>query len=144
MWAGTQAPFSVRQQVAQAIGFTPQNVRIVTSYVGGGFGGKSSAGQAVEAARLAKATGKPVQVVWNRAEEFFYDTFRPAAVVKIRSGLTTAGNIALWDYQVYGAGDREARTYYDVPHQRTLSAGGWQGGNPPGMHLSAVGPWRAP
>ncbi len=144
VWAGTQAPFSVRQQVAQALGFTPQNVRIVTSYVGGGFGGKSSAAQATEAARLAKATGKPVQVVWNRAEEFFYDTFRPAAVVKIRSGLSGAGKIALWDYQVVGAGEREARTYYDIPHQRTVSAGGWQGGNPPGMHLSAVGPWRAP
>jgi isoquinoline 1-oxidoreductase len=144
VWASTQAPFSLRQQVAQAIGLTPQNVRIITSYVGGGFGGKSSAGQAVEAARLAKATGKPVQVVWNRAEEIFYDTFRPAAVVKIRSGLTSAGKIALWDYKVYGAGDREAKSYYDIPHQRTVSAGGWQGGNPPGMHLSAVGPWRAP
>jgi isoquinoline 1-oxidoreductase len=144
VWASTQAPFSVRQQVAQAIGLTPQNVRIVASYVGGGFGGKSAAAQAVEAARLAKATGKPVQVVWSRAEEFFYDTFRPAAVVKIRSGLSSAGKIALWDYQVYGAGEREAKTYYDVPNQRTQSAGGWQGGNPPGMHLSAVGPWRAP
>ena len=144
VWASTQAPFSVKQQVAQAIGLTPQNVRIVASYVGGGFGGKSAAAQAVEAARLAKATGKPVQVVWSRAEEFFYDTFRPAAVVKIRSGLSSAGKIALWDYQVYGAGEREAKTYYDVPNQRTQSAGGWQGGNPPGMHLSAVGPWRAP
>jgi isoquinoline 1-oxidoreductase len=144
VWASTQAPFSVKQQVAQAIGLTPQNVRIVASYVGGGFGGKSAAAQAVEAARLAKATGKPVQVVWSRAEEFFYDTFRPAAVVKIRSGLSSAGKIALWDYRVYGAGEREAKTYYDVPNQRTQSAGGWQGGNPPGMHLSAVGPWRAP
>ena len=144
VWASTQAPFSVRQQVAQAVGLTPQNVRIVASYVGGGFGGKSAAAQAVEAARLAKATGKPVQVVWSRAEEFFYDTFRPAAVVKIRSGLSSAGKIALWDYQVYGAGEREAKTYYDVPNQHTQSAGGWQGGNPPGMHLSAVGPWRAP
>lgn len=144
VWASAQAPFSVRQQVAQALGFTPQNVRIITSYVGGGFGGKSSAGQAVEAARLAKVTGKPVQVVWSRAEEFFYNTFRPAAVVKIRSGLTSAGKIALWDYKVYGAGDREAKSYYDIPHQRTLSAGGWSSGNPPGMNLSAVGPWRAP
>ena len=144
VWASTQAPFMVRQQVAQALGLTAQNVRIVASYVGGGFGGKTSGEQAVEAARLAKATGKPVQVVWNRAEEFFYDSFRPAAVVKIRSGLTGAGKIALWDCKVYGAGDREAKTYYDIPHQRTLSAGGWMGGNPAGMHPFAVGAWRAP
>ncbi len=144
VWAGTQTPFSVKQQVAQALGFPQQNVRIITPYVGGGFGGKSAAMQAVEAARLAKLTGKPVQVVWNRAEEFFYDTFRPAAVVKIRSGLNSAGKMVLWDYKVYGAGDRGARQFYDIPHERAVSAGGWQGGNPPGMHPFGVGPWRAP
>jgi isoquinoline 1-oxidoreductase len=144
VWAGTQTPFSVRQQVAQALGFEPQNVRVITPYVGGGFGGKSAARQAVEAARLAKATGRPVQVVWGRAEEFFFDTFRPAAVVKIRSGVTSSGKLALWDFRVVGAGDREANHFYDIPHQRTTSAGGWQGGNPPGMHPFGVGPWRAP
>jgi len=44
----------------------------------------------VEAARLAKATGRPVQVMWSRAEEFYYDAFRPAAVVKIKSGIDAA------------------------------------------------------
>ncbi|MBZ5727607.1 MAG: molybdopterin-dependent oxidoreductase [Acidobacteriia bacterium] len=144
VWASTQAPFGVKQQVAQALGFTPPNVRIVAPYVGGGFGGKSGGQQAVEAARLAAATGQPVQVVWDRTEEFFFDTFRPAAVVKIRAGLTSAGRIAFWDYQVYGAGDREAHTFYDIPHRRTVSAGNWMGGNPPGMHPFGVGPWRAP
>src|ERR1035438_5842311 len=125
LWASTQAPFSVRQQVAQAIGVPAQNVRIIASYVGGGFGGKSAAAQAVEAARLAKATGRPVQVVWNREEEFFYDTFRPAAVVKIRSGLNSAGKIVLWDSSLVGGGDREGQPFYDFPNQRTVSAGGW-------------------
>jgi CO/xanthine dehydrogenase Mo-binding subunit len=123
---------------------TPQNVRVITPYVGGGFGGKSASQQAIEAARLAKITGRPVQVVMDRAEEFFYDSFRPAAVVKIRSGTAADGKLVLWDFQVWGAGDREARPFYDIPHQRTRSAGGWMGGNPPGMHPFAVGPWRAP
>ena len=144
VWASTQAPFSVRQEVARAAGLNVQDVRVIAPYVGGGFGGKSSAQQAGEAARLAKAAGKPVQVVWNRAEEFFYDAFRPAAVVTIRTGLTAAGKISLWDCKVVGAGDREAKPYYDIPHQRTQFAGGWQGGNPPGMHPFAVGAWRAP
>jgi isoquinoline 1-oxidoreductase len=144
VWASTQTPFSVRQQLAQAAGFAPENVRVITPYVGGGFGGKSASRQAMEAARLAKITGKPVQVVWDRAEEFFYDTFRPAAVVKIRSGLDDAGKLLLWDYRVYCAGDREARPFYDIPHQRTQSSGGWGGDNPPGLHPFAVGPWRAP
>lgn len=144
VWAGTQTPFPVQQQVAQALGFAPENVRIVTPYVGGGFGGKSASRQAIEAARLAKATGRPVQVMWDRAEEFFFDTFRPAAVVKISSGLTAEKRIAFWDFTVYCAGDREARQFYDIPHQRTAAAGGWSGGQPPGLHPFAVGPWRAP
>lgn len=143
VWAGTQTPFPLRQQVSQALGLPLEDVRIITPYVGGGFGGKSSSRQAVEAARLAKLTGRPVQVVWDRSEEFFYDTFRPAAVVKIRAGLTDAGRISSWDYAAYCAGDREAKQFYDVPHQRTRSAGGW-GGNPAGLHPFAVGPWRAP
>jgi isoquinoline 1-oxidoreductase len=144
VWASTQTPFPVKQQVAQALGLPPQNVRVVTPYVGGGFGGKSASRQAIEAARLAKITGRPVQVVFDRAEEFFYDTFRPAAVVKIRAGLTRAGRVSLWDYAVYCAGDREAGQFYDIPHQRTVSSGGWQGGSSPGLHPFAVGPWRAP
>jgi isoquinoline 1-oxidoreductase len=144
VWTGTQTPFSVKQQIAQALGFAPQNVRVITPYVGGGFGGKSASRQALEAARLARITGTPVQVVWDRAEEFFFDTFRPAAVVKIRSGLTSSRKIAFWDFHVFCAGDREARQFYDIPHQRTVSSGGWGGGNPEGLHPFAVGPWRAP
>jgi isoquinoline 1-oxidoreductase len=144
VWASTQAPFMLKPQLAQAIGFPPENVRIIAPYVGGGFGGKTAAPQAVNAARLAKATGKPVQVMWSREEEFFFDTFRPAAVVKIRAGLNSAGKIVLWDSSLVGGGDREGRPFYDIPNQRTVSAGGWQGGNPPGMQPLAVGAWRAP
>jgi nicotinate dehydrogenase subunit B len=124
----------------------PQNVRIITPYVGGGFGGKSGAPQAVEAARLAKAAGKPVQVVWSRAEEFFYDTFRPAAVVKIRSGLTAAGKIALLGLQGLRARASARRSrIYDIPHQRTR-LGRRLAGRQPSRHapVPPVGPWRAP
>ena len=144
VWASTQAPFAVKDQVAREAGFAADKVRIISRYVGGGFGGKTEGPQAVEAARLAKITGRPVQVVWSRQEEFFYDHFRPAAVLKIRSGMTAAGKITLWDARIVGAGDREARPFYAIPHQRTTSAGGWMGGNPRGMHPFEVGPWRAP
>jgi len=144
VWASTQTPFPLKQQVVQALGLTQQNVRVITPYVGGGFGGKSASQQAIEAAWLAKITGRLVQVVMDRAEEFFYDSFRPAAVVKVRAGVAADGKMVLWDYQVWGAGDREAKPFYDIPNQRARSAGGWMGGNPPGMHPFAVGPWRAP
>ena len=143
VWASTQAPFGVRAPVAQALGIPQDRVRVIAGYVGGGFGGKTAAPQAVEAARLAKITGRPVQVVWDRAEEFQFDSFRPAAVVKVRAG-NAQGRIVFWQFDVVGAGDRNAATFYEIPHTRTTSAGGWQGGNPPSMHPFDVGAWRAP
>jgi len=120
-------------------------VRVIAPYVGGGFGGKTenAARQAQEAAQLAKLTGRPIQVVFDRAEEFFYDMCRPAAVVKIRAGTDNTGKLVLWDYRAYGCGGDEAAPFYDIPHQRTQSSGGWSG-NPAGLHALAVGPWRAP
>jgi isoquinoline 1-oxidoreductase len=144
VWASTQAPFMVKPTVAQALGFPPDNVRVIAPYVGGGFGGKTAGPQAVSAARLAKATGKPVQVMWSREEEFFLDTFRPAAVVKIRAGLNSAGKVVFWDSSLIGGGEREGQPFYDIPNLRTVSVGGWQGGNPPGLHPLEVGAWRAP
>ena len=143
VWASTQAPFGVKNAVAAGLGLAAANVRIISRYVGGGFGGKSEAEQAVEAARLAKATGRPVQVIYSRAEEFFFDHFRPAATMRIRAGIA-GGKIVLWDGEAFGPGEREAQPFYDIPHMRAASVGGWQGGNPPGMHPFGVGPWRAP
>ena len=143
VWASTQSPFGNQQQVAQALGLPKEKVRIVTPFVGGGFGGKSSAPQVVEAARLAKAVGRPVQVAWTREEEFFLDTFRPAAVVRIKSGLDAEGKVCLWDYRVWAAGTRSAEPFYDVPHHRIRAYGRW-GSDTPKMHLFATGPWRAP
>ena len=144
VWSSTQTPFPNQQAIAQAIGFAKENVRVITPFVGGGFGGKSGGGlQAIEAAKLAKLTGKPVQVCWSRAEEFFLDTFRPAAVVRIRSGIDGAGRICLWDYQVYAAGSRSSEQFYDVPNNLIRTYGRW-GSDTPKMHLFATGPWRAP
>jgi len=150
VWVSTQWPFQVKQQLADALGVSPESIRVITPVVGGGFGGKSvtsptGAQQAHEAARLARATGKPVQVVWDRGEEFFYNNFRPAAVVKVRAGLSGAGKIVSWVYQVCAAGPRDAISVYDIPNQRTTSAGNYtDSSHPPGMHPFRVGPWRGP
>ncbi|MHC4176253.1 MAG: xanthine dehydrogenase family protein molybdopterin-binding subunit [Planctomycetota bacterium] len=143
VWASTQTPFGARDEAARALGLSSQNVRVITPFVGGGFGGKTRNQQVVEAALLAKSAGRPVQVAWSRAEEFFYDTFRPAAVVKIRSGVDRAGRLVLWDYHVYFAGNRGSQHFYDVPHHATVAHGsGWRGS--PGSHPFGTGAWRAP
>jgi nicotinate dehydrogenase subunit B len=142
VWIGTQRPFGADQQIASAIGLASDRVRVITPYVGGGFGGKSQIGQAVQAARLSKMAGCPVQVVWSREEEFFYDTFQPAAVVKIQSGLDSANRIAFWDYHVFFAGDRSSQNIYDVNHNRVVSRGSGFGGG--GPHPFGTGAWRGP
>jgi nicotinate dehydrogenase subunit B len=146
VWASTQSPFGLRPQIARAIGMRPEDVRVLTPYVGGGFGGKSAGLQAVEAARLAQAAGRPVQVAWTREEEFFLDTFDPAAVVRIAAGVDTNGRLTLWDYEVYGAGERGSQVFYDVPNRRLQVFGSWGGGDPgaSAYHPFSVGPWRAP
>jgi isoquinoline 1-oxidoreductase len=143
VWSSTQAPFGQQETIARELGLAPENVRVITPYVGGGFGGKVPGLQAVEAARLATITGKPVQVAWTRGEEFFYDTFRPAAVITVASGVDAAGKVTLWDYQVYGAGARGSDVFYDIPNRRVRVYGEW-GRAPDGMHPFAVGAWRAP
>jgi len=143
VWASTQTPFWAQQEVARTLGLATQNVRVITPFVGGGFGGKTRNQQVIEAARLAKLAGKPVQVAWTRKEEFFYDTFRPAAVIKIRSGLNRDHRIAYWDYDNYFAGSRSSRPFYDIPHQRVAARGGWMGGGSQ-AHPFSVGAWRGP
>jgi len=147
VWASTQTPFPTRDRVAEALELDAKNVRVITPYVGGGFGGKSADRQAVEAARLAQITGRPVQVSWTRAEEFFYDTFDPASVVQIVSAIDRDGKITLWDYTVYAAGSRSADLFYDVPNARIRSSGRTvygKAGAGKSVHPFAVGPWRAP
>jgi nicotinate dehydrogenase subunit B len=143
VWPSSQTPFPAKDEVAEALGIPANHVHVISPFVGGGFGGKTRNLQVVEAARLSKLTGKPVQVAWTRQEEFFYDSFRPAAVVKIKSGLDKNGRMSLWDYHVYFAGERGAQHFYSIPNSSTVSHGsGWGGG--PETHPFATGAWRAP
>jgi len=142
VWASTQNPFGARAEIAEAIGLPVPQVRVITPLVGGAFGGKGFNLQAIEAARLSKATGRPVQVMWSREEEFFNDTFRPASVIHVESGLDEQGRMAFWDYEVRFAGERGAEMLYDIPHRRLRAVGSFA--EKPGVHPFGVGAWRAP
>ncbi|MCX6173581.1 MAG: molybdopterin-dependent oxidoreductase [Ignavibacteriales bacterium] len=143
VWASTQNPFTAKEEVARALGVASENVRIITPYVGGGFGGKTRNLQIVDAARLAKLTGKPVMVAYSRKEEFFYDAFHPAAIVKVRSGLTSSNDISFWDYNVYFAGERGATHFYNIQNSNTKSYSGNRNSLVQN-HPFATGAWRAP
>lgn len=143
VWGSTQRPFGLKTEIAKTLKLKEENVQVMEVFLGGGFGGKSAYGQAIEAARLAKISGKPVLVAWTRREEFFYDSYRPAAVVKINSGCKNDGQISQWDYGVYFAGQRGAQHFYAIPNHKTVAYNTrWTA--PEGVHPFATGAWRAP
>ncbi|QJT07723.1 xanthine dehydrogenase family protein molybdopterin-binding subunit [Oceanidesulfovibrio marinus] len=142
VWPSSQTPFPAQEQVAQVLGIPKENVRVISPFLGGGFGGKTRNLQVVEAARLSKLAGAPVQVAWSRSDEFFHDSFRPAAVVTINSGASKDGDITYWDFGVYFAGNRGAEHFYAIPHHKTTSYGSWRAASK--AHPFAVGAWRAP
>jgi isoquinoline 1-oxidoreductase len=142
VWAATQSPFGLKDSIVRELSFQEDKVRVITPFVGGGFGGKGAYQQGVEAARLAKLTGKPVMVVWTRDEEFFYDNFHPAGVIKINSGIDKAGMIKLWDYHLFYGGSRGSETIYDVPNAKTTSYSRNRTATP--VHPFNTGAWRAP
>lgn len=142
VWASTQSPFGLKDQLVRELKLGPEKVRVITPFLGGGFGGKSASQQGIEAGRLAILSGKPVMVAWTRDEEFFYDTFHPAGVIKIKSGIDKEGKIRLWDYHVWFSGTRGAETIYDVADARTTSYSEKRNG--PKVHPFNTGAWRAP
>jgi isoquinoline 1-oxidoreductase len=142
VWASTQTPFGLRGALTRELGMSEENVRVIAPFVGGGFGGKISNGQAMQVVKLAKIAKKPVQLVWTREDEFFYDTFRPAAVVKIKSGIAASGKIVSWNYDIYGMGGRGSQLFYNIPNHRTTVCRNLKNGE--NMHTLGTGPWRAP
>jgi nicotinate dehydrogenase subunit B len=142
VWASTQSPFGLREGIMRELGLSADKVRVITPFVGGGFGGKGEFQQGVEAAKLAKMTGKPVMLMWTRDEEFFLDTFHPAGVIKIKSGIDKSGFIKFWDYKLYYSGTRGADAIYDIPNIHITHYS--QKNGAPSVHQFGTGAWRAP
>ena len=118
VWTGTQRPFAVRGELAEAFRIPETNVRVIVPDTGSAYGGKHTGEAAVEAARLAKAAGKPVKLVWTREEEFTWAYFRPAGVIDVKSGAQADGTLAFWEFDNYNSGPAAMLTPYEVPHQR--------------------------
>ncbi len=120
VWTGTQRPFGVRGQLAEAFRIPEERVRVLMPDAGSGYGGKHTGETAIEAARLARAAKRPVKVVWTREEEFTWAYFRPAGVIDITSGVLADGTIMAWEFHNYNSGSAGIRTYYEIPNQRIV------------------------
>ena len=120
VWTGTQRPFGVRSELAEAFHIPEERVRVIVPDTGAGYGGKHTGDAAVEAARLARAAGKPVKIVWTREEEFTWAYFRPAGVIDISSGVQNDGTITAWEFHNYNAGPAGITHRYETPNQKIV------------------------
>jgi isoquinoline 1-oxidoreductase len=120
VWTGTQRPFGVRGQLAEAFRIPEDHVRVLMPDMGSGYGGKHTGETAIEAARLARAANRPVKVVWTREEEFTWAYFRPAGVMDVMSGVRKDGTITAWEFHNYNSGSAGIKTYYEIPNQRIV------------------------
>src|SRR5204863_3208670 len=113
VWTGTQRPFGVRAELAAAFRVSEDRVRVIVPDMGSGYGGKHTGECAIEAARLAKAAGKPVKLTWTREEEFTWAYFRPAGVIDVKSGVKNDGTITAWVFHNYNSGPAGIQIKYD-------------------------------
>lgn len=96
----TQVVNITRGEVAERLGLPKENVNIVPTYLGGGFGRRLHTPNAIQAAVLAKAAGKPVKCFFNRKEEFQNDTFRPPTHHVLKARLDGGGMIEAFEHNL--------------------------------------------
>jgi len=118
VWTGTQRPFAVRDDLADALHLAKDRVRVIVPDTGSAYGGKHTGDAALEAARLARAAGHPVKIVWTREEEFTWAYFRPAGIIEVKSGITGDGMLTAWEFHNYNSGGSGIATPYVVANQR--------------------------
>ncbi|SDL18820.1 xanthine dehydrogenase family protein molybdopterin-binding subunit [Nonomuraea jiangxiensis] len=99
IWAGLKSPILARQEIAAALGLPERQVTVHVTQSGGSFGRKLFADAAVEAARISKAVGRPVKLMWSRIDDMRHGRARPASHHKIRATYTR-GKVLTYEHRV--------------------------------------------
>lgn len=104
IWTGTQFQTGDQAAAAKIAGLKPEQVRVHTVYLGGGFGRRATTSSdfVVEAVHLAKATGRPVKVVWTREDDLRGGYYRPMWVSRMQAGLSAEGRPVAWKHTLVG------------------------------------------
>lgn len=119
VWTGTQRPFGVQEDLAEVFKIPKEKIRVIMPDTGSGYGGKHTGEAGVEAARLSKATGTPVKVVWTREEEFTWAYFRPAGVIDVKAAASGDGKLISWEFHNYNSGASGIESPYEVAERHT-------------------------
>jgi xanthine dehydrogenase YagR molybdenum-binding subunit len=116
-WVSTQAVHGTREGFAEALGIPQANVRVITEYMGGGFGSKFGPdSQGVICARLAKKAGAPVKLMLDRKEEHLVAGNRPSSISKIRAGVAADGTCTAFEAETSGTGGAGVGAGFPLPY----------------------------
>jgi isoquinoline 1-oxidoreductase beta subunit len=100
IWAGTQGPTSLHDQVARLLGMERTNITLHQHFLGGGYGRRSQHEVILDAVRLSKAVGKPVKLIWTREDDLTGGKFRPMTAHYIEAGFDAGGKLVAWHHRV--------------------------------------------
>lgn len=98
--APTQFQTFVQFTAAKITGLKPEQIRVQTTYLGGGFGRRAEQDFIAEAVELSKAMHAPVQVTWSREDDMQHDFYRPAVLVKLEAGFDAQGTPVAWKNRI--------------------------------------------
>jgi xanthine dehydrogenase YagR molybdenum-binding subunit len=116
-WVSTQAVHGTKDGFAKGLDIPVANVRVITQYMGGGFGSKFGPdAQGLLCAKLAKEAGAPVWLMLDRKEEHLNTGNRPSATAHIRAGVTADGKLCAYDAQSWGTGGAGATSNFPLPY----------------------------
>ena len=96
----TQTQTIAQATVAQVAGLKPEQVRIHTTLLGGGFGRRLEVDYIHAAVEASKAIGKPVKLIWSREEDTTHDAYRPPAYDEVAGGLDADGKLVAWQLHI--------------------------------------------
>ncbi len=100
IWAPHQAPDWARNEVAGALGMTPEQVTVHTTLLGGGFGRRFLPEELIEAAQVSRLAGAPVKLVFTREDDMQRDWYRPMSVHRMAGGVNAQGSVTGWLHRV--------------------------------------------
>ena len=142
VWAPTQSQSGVQRAAAPIAGLKPEQIKVHTPYLGGGYGGRGATEGVQEAVALSKTTGKPIKVIWTREEDIKYEAYRPGYAHRIEASLDQQGQVTSWTHKVVGGSARGPggggglrNLQYQVPHIKSA--------NVP-VDTIPTRPWRSP
>mgnify|MGYP000909111747 CR=1 FL=1 len=100
VYVGTQVQGVAQAVAAKACGLKPQQVRVHTQFLGGGFGRRLDIDYVPAAVEASKAVGKPVKVIWTREDDTTHDTYRPPAYHEVAGALDAKGKLTAWSFHI--------------------------------------------